>query len=122
MDLSSYFFSPATWLKCCAVVGPKSQGDTAFSALRPQTLPHKSSDEPRAVEKQEYFLVFRNPQVESGELGLSGGTGANVMTGGETTIVTGIEIPSTDPVFLAVVLGMHVPLRLACVAIGAIAS
>ena len=43
------------------------------------------------------------------------------MTGGETTIVAGIEIPSTDPVFLAVVLGVHVPLGLACVAIGAIA-
>jgi hypothetical protein len=43
------------------------------------------------------------------------------MTGGETTIVAGIEIPSTDPVFLAVVLGVHVPLGIACVAIGAIA-
>jgi len=43
------------------------------------------------------------------------------MTGGETTIVAGIEIPSTDPVFLAVVLGVHVPLGLECVAIGAIA-
>jgi hypothetical protein len=27
---------------------------------------------------------------------------ANAMTGRETTIVAGIEIPSTDPVFLAV--------------------
>jgi hypothetical protein len=43
------------------------------------------------------------------------------MTGGETTIVAGIEIPSTDPVFLAVILGVHVPLGLACVVIGAIA-
>ena len=43
------------------------------------------------------------------------------MTGGETTIVAGIEIPSTDPVFLAVVLGLHVPLGLACVVIGAFA-
>lgn len=43
------------------------------------------------------------------------------MTGGETTIVAGIEIPSADPVFLAVVLGVHVPLGLACVVIGAIA-
>ena len=43
------------------------------------------------------------------------------MTGGETTIVAGIEIPSTDPVFLAVVLGVHIPLGLACVVIGAIA-
>ncbi len=43
------------------------------------------------------------------------------MTGGETTIVAGIEIPSTDPVFLAVVLGVHIPLGIACVAIGAIA-
>lgn len=43
------------------------------------------------------------------------------MTGGETTIVAGIEIPSTDPAFLAVVLGVHIPLGLACVVIGAIA-
>lgn len=43
------------------------------------------------------------------------------MTGGETTIVAGIEIPSTDPFFLVVVLGVHIPLGLSCVAIGAIA-
>jgi uncharacterized membrane protein len=43
------------------------------------------------------------------------------MTGGEATIVGGIEIPSTDPVFLAVVLAVHIPLGLACVVIGAIA-
>ena len=43
------------------------------------------------------------------------------MTGGETTIVAGIEIPSTDPVFLAVIFGVHIPLGLACLAIGAIA-
>ena len=43
------------------------------------------------------------------------------MTVGETTIVAGIEIPSTDPFFLAVVLGVHIPLGLACVATGAIA-
>jgi uncharacterized membrane protein len=43
------------------------------------------------------------------------------MTSGETTIVAGIEIPSTDPVFLAAVLGVHIPIGLACVVIGAIA-
>lgn len=43
------------------------------------------------------------------------------MTGAETTVVAGIEIPSTDPVFLAVILGVHIPLGIACVAIGAIA-
>jgi uncharacterized membrane protein len=43
------------------------------------------------------------------------------MTGGEATIVAGIEIPSTDPVFLAVVLGVHIPVGVVCVAIGAIA-
>jgi hypothetical protein len=31
------------------------------------------------------------------------------MTGGEATIVGGIKIPSTDPVFLAVVLAVHIP-------------
>jgi hypothetical protein len=46
---------------------------------------------------------------------------ANAVTGGETTIVAGIEIPSTDPVFLAVVLGVHIPVGVACVVIGAIA-
>jgi MFS family permease len=48
--------------------------------------------------------------------------GANVMTGGETTVVAGIEIPSTDPVFLTVIFGLHIPLGLACVGIGAIAN
>jgi hypothetical protein len=43
------------------------------------------------------------------------------MTGEGSTIVAGIEIPTTDPVFLTVVLGIHIPLGLACVAIGAIA-
>lgn len=43
------------------------------------------------------------------------------MSGGESTIVAGIEIPSTDPVFLTIVLGVHIPLGLACVAIGATA-
>ncbi|QOZ48930.1 DUF2306 domain-containing protein [Bradyrhizobium sp. CCBAU 53340] len=43
------------------------------------------------------------------------------MTGAETTIVAGLEIPSTDPFLLAVVLGVHIPLGLACVATGAIA-
>ena len=43
------------------------------------------------------------------------------MTAGETTVVAGIEIPSTDPVFLTVIFGLHIPLGLACVGIGAIA-
>ncbi|TPQ40271.1 DUF2306 domain-containing protein [Bradyrhizobium guangdongense] len=43
------------------------------------------------------------------------------MTGGETTIVAGIEVPSSNPFFLAVVFGVHIPLGLACVTIGAIA-
>ncbi|MGT2503206.1 hypothetical protein ACVOMS_25330 [Bradyrhizobium guangxiense] len=41
------------------------------------------------------------------------------MTGEETTIVAGIEIPSADPVFLALIFGVHIPLGLACVAVGA---
>src|SRR5262249_36046555 len=32
--------------------------------------------------------------------------------------VVGIEIPSNDPVFLAVVLGVHIPLGLICVVLG----
>ena len=43
------------------------------------------------------------------------------MTGGETTIVAGIEIPSTDPVFLVAVVGVHIPLGLASVVIGIVA-
>lgn len=43
------------------------------------------------------------------------------MTAGESTIVAGIEIPSIDPVFLAVVFGVHIPLGITCVGIGAIA-
>jgi hypothetical protein len=42
------------------------------------------------------------------------------MTDANTTIVAGIEIPSTNPVFLAVV-GVHILLGLACVVTGAIA-
>jgi hypothetical protein len=39
---------------------------------------------------------------------------------GNTTI-GGIVIPSTDPAFLAVVVGVHIPLGIACVVTGAIA-
>jgi hypothetical protein len=40
---------------------------------------------------------------------------------GESTVILGIEIPSTDPVFLAVVVGIHIPLGMACVVVGAVA-
>lgn len=43
------------------------------------------------------------------------------MTGGEATTVAGIEIPSTDPIFLAMIFGVHIPMGLACVTTGAIA-
>ena len=35
--------------------------------------------------------------------------------------VAGIEIPSNDPVFLAVVLGIHIPFGLTCTVVGLIA-
>ena len=38
----------------------------------------------------------------------------------DSTIVSGIEIPSSDPVFLAVVVAIHIPLGLACVSFGAV--
>ena len=38
---------------------------------------------------------------------------------GETTTIGGIVIPSVDPVFLAVVVGVHIPLGIACVVAGA---
>lgn len=38
-----------------------------------------------------------------------------------STTVLGIEIPSTDPVFIAIIVGIHIPLGLACIAAGAIA-
>jgi uncharacterized membrane protein len=37
----------------------------------------------------------------------------------DTTTIGGIVIPSTDPAFLAVVVGMHIPLGIACVVTGA---
>src|SRR5262245_30982526 len=37
-----------------------------------------------------------------------------------STVILGVEIPSTDPLFLAVV-GIHIPLGMACVLSGAIA-
>jgi hypothetical protein len=40
---------------------------------------------------------------------------------GDATVILGIEIPSTDPVFIAVIVGIHVPLGLACVVAGAAA-
>jgi len=40
---------------------------------------------------------------------------------GDTTVILGIEIPSTDPVFITVIMGIHVPLGLACVVAGAAA-
>jgi hypothetical protein len=42
------------------------------------------------------------------------------MTDANTTVVAGIEIPSTDPMFLSVV-AVHVLLGLACVVTGAVA-
>lgn len=45
---------------------------------------------------------------------------AERMTG-DSTIILGIEIPSTDPVLIAVIVGIHIPLGLACVVAGAVA-
>jgi hypothetical protein len=42
------------------------------------------------------------------------------LTGGDITVVAGIEIPSTNPVFLTVV-GVHILLGLACTVTGAVA-
>ena len=38
-----------------------------------------------------------------------------------STVILGIEIPSTDPVFVGVIAGIHIPLGLACVVAGAVA-
>jgi uncharacterized membrane protein len=40
---------------------------------------------------------------------------------GDSIIILEIEIPSTDPVFVAVVVGIHIPRGLACVVAGAVA-
>jgi hypothetical protein len=40
------------------------------------------------------------------------------MASGSTTLA-GIEIPSTDPIFLTVVAGIHIPLGIVCVFVGA---
>ena len=37
----------------------------------------------------------------------------------EATTISGIVIPSTDPAFLAVVIGVHIPLGIVCVLVGA---
>jgi hypothetical protein len=34
--------------------------------------------------------------------------------------VAGIEIPSNDPIFLTVVLGIHIPLGLTCAGVGSL--
>src|SRR6266478_2593528 len=38
----------------------------------------------------------------------------------DSTVILGIEIPSTDPVFVGVIAGIHIPLGLACVVAGAV--
>jgi uncharacterized membrane protein len=40
---------------------------------------------------------------------------------GDTIIIGGIVIPSTNPAFLAVIVGVHIPLGIACVVTGAVA-
>jgi len=39
----------------------------------------------------------------------------------DSTDILGIEIPSTDPIFIGVIVGIHIPLGLACVVAGAVA-
>jgi hypothetical protein len=39
----------------------------------------------------------------------------------DSTIILGIEIPSTDPIFVGVIVGIHIPLGLACAIAGATA-
>jgi hypothetical protein len=39
----------------------------------------------------------------------------------DSTHILGIEIPSTDPVFVGVIVGVHIPLGIACVVAGAVA-
>jgi uncharacterized membrane protein len=39
----------------------------------------------------------------------------------QSTTIAGIEIPSTDPIFLGLVVGVHIPLGLACVILGVVA-
>ena len=48
-------------------------------------------------------------------------TSRESMTTGDPTSIFGIEIPSADPVFIAVIVGIHIPLGLACVVAGAVA-
>jgi hypothetical protein len=40
---------------------------------------------------------------------------------GDSIVILGIEIPSTDPVFIGVIVAIHIPLGLACVATGIVA-
>lgn len=40
---------------------------------------------------------------------------------GDSTNISGIEVPSSDPVVLVVGIGIHIPLGLACVVFGAVA-
>src|SRR5262245_35945654 len=40
---------------------------------------------------------------------------------GDSTLILGIEIPSTDPLFVGIIAGLHIPLGVACVVAGAMA-
>jgi hypothetical protein len=39
----------------------------------------------------------------------------------DSTLILGIQIPSTDPIFVCVIVGVHIPLGIACVVAGAVA-
>jgi hypothetical protein len=53
--------------------------------------------------------------------GVGGENKHNAHMTGDSTVILGIEIPSTGPVFIAVIVGVHIPLGLACVVAGAVA-
>jgi uncharacterized membrane protein len=44
----------------------------------------------------------------------------NAYMADDFTRILGIEIPSTDPAFVGVIVGLHIPLGLACVVAGAV--
>src|SRR5262249_14301660 len=93
----------------CACVGIASRGPSEQNESAPPPQRGHRAD-----------MLYRLLGTTSGHSGYSLWVQGNHMVD-NSTIVAGIEIPSSDPLFLTVVIAIHIPLGLACVTAGATA-
>ena len=73
--------------------------------------------------KRSHLVALRSTKITADHRPRLGGRASGELRfgcmDGEATTIGGIVIPSTDPLFLAVVIGVHIPLGIACVITGA---